>query len=320
MAVYTQLTEDEIRDHLKRYALGELRAWSGIAAGVENSNFLLETEQGKFILTIFEKRVKAEDLPYFMHFMAWLDERGIACPKPVADAEGKVLQIIKEKFAVIITFLEGQGVAVPQAGHMPLLGDLAARMHKAAIGFPEQRANTLSFAGWHVLAGKIGARAEELHPGLTTMIAEELSYLDRHWPDHIPRGAVHADLFPDNVFFKDGMLTGVIDFYFACDEFLMYDLAICLNAWCFSAAHHFLPDFAAAMFNAYQQVRKPGLEERRQLPVLARGAALRFLLTRAHDMLFHPQGAVVTPKDPLEYMERLEFFRQVKTPEDCGLL
>lgn len=320
MAVYTPLTDDEIRDHLKRYAIGELRAAQGIAEGVENTNYLLDLGNRKYILTLFEKRVKAEDLPYFMALMAWLDERGINCPKPVPDCEGNVLLMLKDKPAVIITFLDGKGVHAPKAGHMPLLGNLAARMHLAARDFPSQRANALSFTGWHELARTIGSRADELRPGLAKLISEELSYLDRHWPMHIPKGPVHGDLFPDNVFFRDGALTGVIDFYFACDEFWMYDLAICLNAWCFDPSHQFVPGFATEMFNAYKELRPFSPEERRTLPVLARGAALRFLLTRSHDLLFHPKGAVVTPKDPMEYVTKLDFFRKVKHPEECGLL
>lgn len=354
MAVYTPLSEADILSFLSGYDLGALHSSHGIAEGVENTNYLLVTDSGKYILTLFEKRVRAEDLPYFLDLMAWLEARGIHAPRPVPDKAGNALRTLKGKPAVILTFLEGQGVHKVRAEHMPLLGAFAARMHLAARDFPLARANALSFDGWQALAERIRRRAGVIEPGLSALIDEELAWLAPRWPRGLPQGAVHADLFPDNVFFaeysvvtspiKENVarcplpvarmadngergtgnafsqlrLTGVIDFYFACTELWMYDLAICLNAWCFDAGQ-FRPDWARAMFDAYHAVRPLLAEEREALPVLARGAALRFLLTRAHDLIFHPPDALVTPKDPKEYSAKLRFFRQQSRPEALGV-
>lgn len=328
MAVYTHLSESDIRALLEQYDLGELQSYEGIAEGVENTNFLLLTEKGKFILTLFERRTRAEDLPYFLALMEHLDARGIHCPRPVADRSGRTLLRVKERPAVIITFLEGKNVHTVAQSHLPLLGETCARMHLAAQGFGMHRANALSFDGWRQLARSIGDRADEIAPHLTLLIEEELEFLARHWPQGLPSGPVHADLFPDNVFFikeeKDAAhtlrLTGIIDFYFACDEYWAYDLAICLNAWCFNARDVFRPERARALFESYDAVRPLLPAERQHMSLLARAAALRFLLTRSHDWLFHPDGAKVTPKDPLEYLRKLEFFRTHPKPEDIQCL
>lgn len=312
MAVFTPLTEADITGLLDRYDIGALKSFEGIAEGVENSNFLLNTEQGKFILTLFEKRVNEADLPYYLSLMSHMQAHGIHCPKPVMDENGQVLARVKDRPAVIITFLEGKGVREPQMPHMAPFGGCVAQMHKAVANFALKRQNALALPGWRALAEKIGARADEVRPGLARLIQDELGFLAAHWPKDLPQGAVHADLFPDNVFFSDHRITGVIDFYFACEEAYAYDFAICANAWCFDAAHRFQPAMFQAFLNAYLAVRKFTPAEKRALPVLCRGAALRFLLTRTHDLVFHPPGALVTPKDPLEYLAKLEFFQEWK--------
>lgn len=308
MAVYTPLTSEEISGFLACYDLGALVAYHGITEGVENSNFLLRTTQGKYILTLFEKRTKAEDLPYFVGLMGHLNVRGIPCPKPITNREGIILQALKGKPALIVSFLDGHPATPPQAYHLQLLGDLCARMHLAAADFPLRRTNALSLEGWARYAEKIGARAEEIEPGLAGLIRRELTSLEAQWPAGLPGGPVHADLFPDNVFFI-GKHAGVIDFYFACNDAFAYDLAITVNAWCFDKEHRFLPESAAALLAAYQSIRPLTAEEKAAFPILLRGAALRFLLTRAHDWLFHPEGAQVTPKDPLEYARKLKYIK-----------
>lgn len=314
MAVYTPLTEPELRGFLAQYDLGELVAWKGIAEGVENSNFMVETAQGKFILTLFEKRTKLEELPYFLHLMEWMHERGVICPLPVRSREGRALHALKDKPAAMVTFLEGGGVDTIRLEHLPQLGEFMARAHLAGAEFPHERANALSVEGWAELIEKIGGRADEIAPDLAGMIREELIHLAEHWPSGLPGGPIHADLFPDNVFFvraRGGFtLSGVIDWYFACNDAWAYDLAIVINAWCFDARHRLVPERVAALMQAYTDARALTPEEERALPVLLRGAALRFLLTRAHDKLFHPEGAVVTPKDPMEYVAKLQFFQQ----------
>lgn len=316
MAVYTPLAEDEIRAFLDAYALGGLSGFEGIAEGVENSNFLLHVEDARYILTLFEKRARLEDLPYFLHLMEHLAARGVSCPRPVTQKNGRMLAALKEKPAVLVTFLEGRGASPIRPEHLPQLGALAARMHLAAQDFPHSRANDLSLMGWQELARKIGARAEEISPGLTEEIRTELDFLFDHWPDALPCGPVHADLFPDNVFFRrergGDVLSGVIDFYFACNDFWAYDLAIIINAWCFDARGRFAPDRVSALMQAYTDIRPLAPEEEAAMQVLLRGAAMRFLLTRAHDWVFHPEGALVTRKDPLEYLEKLRFFQAWK--------
>lgn len=315
MAVYTPLNLEEAQAFLSAYDLGELRECRGIAEGIENSNFLLMTERGKFILTLFEKRVDAADLPYFMALMQWLAERGIACPQPIRNRTGEVIGELKEKKAAIVSFKEGKGISLIEAAHLPPLGELCAHMHLASQGFTPCRKNALSLPGWQALAKQIGRCAEEVSPGLSALIAEELSHLETHWPRILPGGAVHADLFPDNVFFEGENISGVIDFYFACDDFFAYDLAICLNAWCFDAAQHFQPEHARALIAAYQKIRPLEAEEKAHFLTLARGAALRFLLTRTYDWLNTPAGALVTRKDPAEYVKKLKFLQNANASE-----
>lgn len=311
MAVYTHIAEDEARAFLARYDIGEVREVHGIAEGVENSNYLVEAGHQRFILTLFEKRVQAEDLPYFLELMGWLSARGIRCPQAVADRHGIVLQQLKDKPAALVSFLHGKGMAGAAAApeHLKQLGTLNARMHLAARDFPKARTNALSLDGWRQLADNIGARANDIAPGLAGVIAQELAFLEARWPKDLPGGPVHADLFPDNVFFEGDTLSGVIDFYFACNDFWMYDLAVTLNAWCFDDAQRIVPELGEALIAGYTDIRQFTALEKEVFIVLLRGAALRFLLTRAHDLVFHPPGALVTPKDPLEYMRKLRFFQ-----------
>jgi len=309
MAVFTPLTESDIQTHLKNYDLGELHAWHGIAEGVENSNFYLETTTGRYILTLFEKRTSEADLPYFIGLMEHLATHGIYCPKPLPSRQDQLTSRLKDRPAVIVTFINGQGVRAIETHHLVSLGMLAAQMHMAGKDFTPTRANTLSLAGWQALAEKMGTRADEIAPGLARLIADEIDYLNAHWPRHLPNGPVHADLFPDNVFFDGAELSGVIDFYFACNEVFAYDLAICAAAWCFDTQHQFIPERLYALLRGYESVCPLIEDERSAFPILLRGAALRFLLTRAHDQLFHPAGAQVTQKDPLEYLAKLRYFQ-----------
>ncbi len=313
MAVYTALTQDEIAGFLSRYKVGELVSAKGIVEGVENTNYLIETAQDTFILTLFEQRSKMEDLPYFAELMHWLASRGIPCPLPVARKDGGVLAALKEKPAMMVTFLQGSGVTAIRQEHMAQLGKLAAQMHLAGMEFPHRRENTLSLAGWGNLVKKMDGRADEIEPGLEKLIEDEFRFLSEHWPQGLPSGAVHADLFPDNVFFqreRGGFhLSGVIDFYFACHDAWAYDLAICINAWCFDDRHRFVPDRLQALLTAYNDIRPMNEEESQAMPILLRGAALRFLLTRAYDWINTPDSAQVVKKDPLEYAAKLTFFQ-----------
>jgi len=319
MAVYTEVSEDELAAFVDAYALGRVLSCKGIAEGVENSNFLLQTEQGPFILTLYEKRVSEADLPFFLGLMEHLAARGIPCPTPVKARDGLALRRLAGRPAAIIEFLQGVWPRRPQPAHCAEVGRALAELHAAGRGFALKRTNDLSVAGWRRLIEACGARADEVRPGLAEALVGEYGELSRNWPFGLPNGVIHADLFPDNVFFLDGRLSGLIDFYFACNDAFAYDLAVCLNAWCFEQTGEFNATKARLLLQNYERVRRLDPAERQALPLLARGAALRFLLTRLYDWLNPAPGALVKPKDPLEYWRKLTFHRQIASAADYGL-
>lgn len=318
MAVYTDVSDAELSTFVDRYDIGRLLSAKGIAEGVENSNFLLQTESGFFILTLYEKRVNEADLPFFIGLMEHLAERGITCPQPVRDREGNTLQRLAGRPAAMVTFLSGMSVNRPGAGHCAELGRALAQFHAAGADFTLTRTNALSLDGWRPLIEQSRDRADSVSPGLASRIASDFAWLENTWPSDLPSGVIHADLFPNNVFFLGEQLSGLIDFYFACNDALAYDLAICLNAWCFEADGSFNVTKGQAMIGAYETVRPLTPAEVEALPVLARGAGLRFLLTRLVDWLNVPPGALVKPLDPLEYDRKLGFHRHAKTAADYG--
>ena len=320
MAVYTDVAADELAEFLKGYDIGELLSYKGIAEGVENSNFLLHTSRGYFILTLYEKRVEKNDLPFFLALMTHLSAHGINCPQPVQNKNGEALGSLCGRPAAIITFLEGIWPRKPNAAHCAGVGEVLAKMHVAGSNFSMSRANALSVSGWRPLFDLAADRADSVQPGLCDLIARELDYLEGGvWPKNLPQGVIHADLFPDNVFFLGEELSGIIDFTFACNDILAYDVAICLNAWCFEPDHSFNVTKARAFLSAYGRERKLSDAEEQALPLLARGSALRFLLTRLVDWLNVPPGALVKPKDPLEYARKLRFHQSVATVRDYGV-
>ncbi len=307
MAVYTHVDDAELIAFLREYDLGDLLSCKGIAEGVENSNYFLHTGAGSFILTLYEKRVALGDLPFFLGLLEHLAKRGVTCPQPVANRHGQALGRLAGRPAVIVTFLDGYSVNHPEVAHCAALGDSLARLHLAGGDFAPRRANALSVAGWRPLFAPWAERAETVAPGLRAAIETELDHLERHWPRWLPSGTIHADLFPDNVFFLGEKISGLIDFYFACTDAYAYDLAICLNAWCFNSEHRYEPEKGAALIDAYRRLRPLMREEIEAFPTLARGAAMRFLLTRYVDWFNVPAGALVRPKDPLEYLDKLRF-------------
>jgi homoserine kinase type II len=319
MAVYTDVAADELVDFLKGYDIGELMSYKGIAEGVENSNFLLHTSKGSFILTLYEKRVASEDLPYFLSLMAHLAARGVNCPQPARNRNGEVFGALCGRPAAIINFLEGVWPRRPNAGHCAGVGEALAKMHLAGRDFPLVRKNPLSVTGWRPLFDQAAPRADQLQQGLRAFLGAELDHLEMRWPKGLPEGVIHADLFPDNVFFLGDKLSGLIDFPFACNDILAYDVAICLNAWCFEPDHSFNVTKARAFLGAYGRERTLSRAEEDALPLLARGAALRFLLTRLVDFLNVPPGALVKPKDPLEYVRKLRFQQGVQGLRDYGV-
>jgi homoserine kinase type II len=320
MAVYTDVAAEELAEFLSGYDIGELLSYKGIAEGVENSNFLLHTTSGYFILTLYEKRVAKGDLPFFLALMAHLAVHGITCPQPVKNRRGEALAMLAGRPAAIITFLEGVWPRKPNVAHCAGVGQVLAKMHLAGRDFGMSRANALSVSGWRPLFDAAASRADELQHGLRDFISAELDALESGiWPEHLPNGVIHADLFPDNVFFLGDKLSGVIDFTFACNDILAYDIAITLNAWCFETDHSFNVTKARAFLNAYGRERKLSDAEQDALPLLARGAALRILLTRLVDWFNVPPGALVRPKDPLEYVRKLRFQQSVAGIRDYGV-
>jgi homoserine kinase type II len=319
VAVYTDVAAEELIAFLGQYDIGELLSYKGIAEGVENSNFLVHASRGHFILTLYEKRVSAKDLPFFLGLMEHLHARGISCPQPVQNKRGEVLGKIAGRPAAVITFLEGMWIRRPSPGHCAAVGKALAEMHLAGLTFDKSRANALSVQGWRALYESCHARANELHRELQPFLGAELAQLEAAWPQNLPQGVIHADLFPDNVFFLGDKLSGLIDFYFACTDALAYDVAICLNAWCFESDHSFNVTKGRSLLQAYAWVRPLTGDEQAALPLLARGAALRFLLTRLVDWFEVPAGALVRPKDPLEYYRKLRFHQAVRSARDYGV-
>ncbi len=319
MAVYTDVAAEDLGPFLAGYDIGELLSYKGIAEGVENSNFLVHTSRGYFILTLYERRVAERDLPFFLALMEHLASRGITCPQPVKNRAGQTLGKLAGRPAAMVTFLDGLWIRRPSAAHCAALGEALARLHLAGADFAMRRDNALSVAGWRQLYAGCGGRANEVRRDLTTVLAAELDVLEREWPRGLPRGVIHADLFPDNVFFLGDQLSGLIDFYFACTDTLAYDIAICLNAWCFEQDHSYNVTKGRALLASYAKTRPLSAQEWDKLPLLARGAALRFLLTRLVDWLDVPPGALVRPKDPIEYLRKLRFHQKVTSAHDYGV-
>jgi len=313
LAVYTDISEAELRAFLAPYEVGDLLSYKGIAEGVENSNFLIHTSQDSFILTLYEKRVDKGDLPFFLGLMEHLAQKGLSCPIPVHPGKGSALGELAGRPAALITFLEGMWPRRPVPHHCTALGKAMARFHLAGRDFGLRRANALSVAAWRPLWDSCAPRADQVQEGLASEIEAELTALEDRWPADLPAGVIHADLFPDNVFFLGEQLSGLIDFYFACNDMFAYDLAICLNAWCFERDGSFNATKAVALLGGYESVRPLETTEKGALPMLARGASLRFFLTRLYDWLTVPDGAMVVKKDPLEFLCYSRFHRTVDT-------
>ncbi|MEO0327233.1 MAG: homoserine kinase [Pseudomonadota bacterium] len=319
MAVYTKIGDQELRLYLEQYDIGEAHALKGIAEGVENSNFILSTDAGMYILTLYEKRVKLEDLPFFLGLMEHLAKQNFPCPQPIELKNGETLSTLANRPSAIISFLDGNSVNLPEISHCEQVGEALAQMHLAGEGFTISRPNGLTVGDWRPLYEWSKDRANSVATGLSDMIEEELTLLENAWPNDLPAGIIHADLFPDNVFFLKDEFSGMIDYYFACNDLLAYDLAICINAWCFEPDFSFNADKTRALVEGYERARKLSNQELEYLPLLCRGSALRFLLTRLYDWLNVPEGALVVPKDPLEYIEKLRFHQSITSVSGYGI-
>jgi homoserine kinase type II len=318
MAVYTDVSFEELEVLLADYRVGTPLSFKGIAEGVENSNFLLQTDQGAYILTLYEKRVRENDLPFFLGLLEHLATRGIACPQPVRDVNGRQWTTLNRRPAAILTFLNGLSLRRPDVGHCTQAGTALAALHSAGADFSVPRPNALGVASWRELASSVLAGADGVQDGLRSLIEESLKALEANWPQSLPSGVIHADLFPDNVLFMNGQVSGLIDFYFACNDAFAYDLAVMLNAWCFES-DGFNITKGRALISAYRKGRELSQAEIDALPMLAAGSALRFLLTRLYDLINHDPMALVRPKDPREFAKRLRFHIKVKAASEYGL-
>ncbi len=318
MAVYTKICGDELVKFCAAYDLGEVLSYTGIAEGIENSNYLLTLTSGPYILTLYEKRVKPSDLPFFLDLMNHLVKAGVSCPRPIATRGGAVLRELAGRPCALISFLDGVSPKYPMPYHCGKLGRVLAEFHLAGANFNLSRPNNLSVNSWRKLLKSCGTSVNSLRPSFYQLLENEISILEQEWPVDLPSGIIHGDLFPDNVFFHGEHLTGIIDFYFSCNDSYAFDLAVCLNAWCFERNNRFNITKAQILLDNYSSVRKISQIEIEALPVLARGVALRFLLTRLYDWTHTPKNALVTLKDPMEYWSKFEFHKAASYPCSYG--
>ncbi|MEO0919691.1 MAG: homoserine kinase [Pseudomonadota bacterium] len=319
MAVYTDITNEELSVFLSNYDVGQLLSYRGIAEGVENSNFMVHTSSGNYILTLYEKRVDSNDLPFFLGLKQHLSSNGFSCPTPIKRKDDGLLGELAGRPAAMVSFLEGVWIRRPQPLHCRAVGEALAQLHASGEGFALTRRNSLTLPDWRPLWDQCVASQGQIDPDLSALVGVSLDELEAQWPAQLPAGVIHADAFPDNVFFIGEKLSGMIDFYFACNDFFAYDLAVCLNAWCFERDHAFNLTKGAALIAGYQAVRALNEGEREALPILAAGAALRFMLTRLYDWVNTPAGSLVVKKDPEEYVRKLRFHREVKSASEYGL-
>ena len=309
MAVYTDITDAELEGFMAGFDLGQPLAFKGIAEGVSNSNFLLETDSGRYILTVYEARTNEKDLPFFLSLLRWLADHGYPCAPPMPARDGELYKRVRGKPAAIVPFLKGMSVRRPSVAHCREAGRGLALLHKAADGFSGSRVNDLGQPFWAGMFAGHEAGAEALKPGLAATVAADIASFERLWPRDLPAGVIHADFFPDNVFFQSGHFAAAIDFYFACNDAFAYDLAVCLNAWCFEPDGSLNVTAARALVSGYEAERPLTAAEREALPILAWGAAMRFFLTRLQDWGATPEGALIKPHDPLEYERKLAVHR-----------
>jgi homoserine kinase type II len=319
MAVYTEVGDEDLIAFIAQYDIGEAVSCKGIAEGVENTNYLLQTSKGRYILTLYEKRVNAAELPFFLGLMEHLSAHDVACPVPLHGRDGAALRELCGRPAALVSFLDGMWPRRIKPVHCSELGAALARLHVAGEQYAMTRPNALSVKSWRPLFDSCAEQADFVSVGLGDYLKRELDHLETNWPTDLPSGVCHADLFPDNVFFIGESLSGLIDFYFACNDFFAYDLAICLNAWCFERDNSFNITKARLMVSQYRTIRDFSDAEIQALPLLARGSATRFLLTRLYDWLNQSEGALVKPKDPLDYLAKLKFHQRVTGPSAYGL-
>ena len=319
MAVYTKLSENQLKEFFSKYNLGKLLDYKEIREGIENTNYFIQTEKGKFILTLYEKRVEGKDLPFFMSLMRNLFDANFPSPEPIINKNGNYITEILSKKAAVVSFLEGKEKKNLSPDNCCEVGSQAARLHLITKSLTGKRENKLSINSWRKIYKKVQKDCSAIHPNLSKIIEKNLDEIESNWPKNIPSGIIHADLFPDNIFFEGNKLSGIIDYYFSCYDFYAFEIAICLNALCFEGKNEnlsFNVTKAKKFIDGYSSIRKLTEEEKKSLKVLCQGAAIRFLLTRVFDYLNLTEGAIVKIKDPVEYLKRLEFHDNVKNYQD----
>jgi homoserine kinase type II len=319
MAVYTKLNKENVEEILSDYSIGQLKEFEGIEDGIENTNYFLLVDKKKYILTIYEKRVKSEDLPFFSDLMTGLDKEKFSCPVPIKNKNNKTISVYKNKSLMIVSFLEGKAKKVLSPNNCRSLGHEVARMHLITKNFKIQRQNDLSIKSWRKIFEQVKEKCINIHRDLPKLIESNLADVEKNWPTNLPKGIIHADLFNDNIFFKDEKFNGIIDFYFSCNDFYALEIAICFNALCFDGSKDnlsFNVTKAKNFMDGYSQLRKLNDNEKKSIKVLSQGSALRFLLTRVFDTINIVEGAIVKVKDPMEYLVRLEFHKNSKSFED----
>ncbi len=319
MAVYTKLNQSKIEEILSNYNLGKLDSFKGIEEGIENTNYFLSINTKKFILTIYEKRVRSEDLPFFSKLMSSLNEANFKCPAPISSNDKSTITNFEGKKLMIVSFLEGKAKQNLSPDNCKSIGIETAKMHELTKNLKLKRQNDLSVKSWRGLFDSVKDQCSRLHEDLPKLIEENLISVEKNWPKDLPKGIIHADLFHDNIFFNKDKFSGIIDFYFSCEDFFALEIAICFNALCFDGVKEnlsFNVTKAKNFIEGYSSIRKLSDLEKQSIKVLSQGAALRFLLTRVFDALNTVKGAIVKVKDPIEYLKRLEFHKNAKNHED----
>ena len=319
MAVYTQLNQSKIEEILSNYNLGKLDSFKGIEEGIENTNYFLSVNKKKLILTVYEKRVKSEDLPFFSNLMSSLNKANFKCPAPIINNSNDTITNFNGKKLMIVSFLEGKAKTNLSPANCKAIGIETARMHELTKNIKIKRQNDLSVNSWRNLFETVKDQCSKLHKDLPKLVEDSLNSVEKKWPKDLPKGIIHADLFHDNIFFDKDKLSGIIDFYFSCEDFFAFEIAICFNALCFDGAKEnlsFNVTKAKNFIDGYSSIRKLSELEKQSINVLSQGAALRFLLTRVFDALNTVEGAMVKVKDPIEYLKRLEFHKNAKNHED----
>ena len=310
MAVFTKLEKKEIKNFLKNYSIGSLISYDGIMEGIENTNYKIITTNNEYILTIFEKRVNPTDLPFFMKLQKDLAAHGFDCPLPIENNSGSSINVLKEKSAVIISFLDGKQLESVLPHHCREVGSMIARFTNITKSSKLMRENSMGINSWENILVKCKENNTNLYNTYLETLEKELSFLKKNWPKNLPEAIIHADLFQDNIFFKEDKISGVIDFYFSCKDFIVYEIALSINAWCFDLTNGFQHKNYLSLINGFNEHSTLKNDEMKALNILLRGAAVRILVTRLHDKIFHPEDALVIPKDPKEYLNILEWHQK----------